>query len=284
MVWDIITVVLLVITIFLLLWIVIKKNKFNIVDDSSKTDLSLLESNLSSSLYKDFSQISLTLSKLIGDMRTDLTKSLGDSKNESNEALIKTQGDIQKRFGEFQVIFEQRINKAFQEINESIEKRLQSINDRVDERLNTGFEKTNESFNKIAQTVSRIEEAKQTMVQLTNEVNDLQNILSNNQMRGAFGEYQLNQILSNIFGEFQGKMYDVQYNLASNDGEVKADAVIFLKPQNLILCIDSKFPYGSYAQYCETMFASDSEENKAITAIKNDVKKHIDAISLKYIV
>ena len=71
MVWDIITVVLLVITIFLLLWIVIKKNKFNIVDDSSKTDLSLLESNLSSSLYKDFSQISLTLSKLIGDMRTD---------------------------------------------------------------------------------------------------------------------------------------------------------------------------------------------------------------------
>lgn len=284
MVWDIITVVLLVITIFLLLWIVIKKNKFNIVDDSSKTDLSLLESNLSSSLYKDFSQISLTLSKLIGDMRTDLTKSLGDSKNESNEALIKTQGDIQKRFGEFQVIFEQRINKAFQEINESIEKRLQSINDRVDERLNTGFEKTNESFNKIAQTVSRIEEAKQTMIQLTDEVNDLQNILSNNQMRGAFGEYQLNQILSNIFGEFQGKMYDVQYKLASNDGEVKADAVIFLKPQNLILCIDSKFPYGSYAQYCETRFASDSEENKAITAIKNDVKKHIDAISLKYIV
>lgn len=280
-VWDIIIVCLLVVTIFLLLFLNFKYWK---TSNIGNIDVSKIGNEVSRSLNQDFAKVGLELSKTIGDMRNDVTKTLGDSKSESNEALMKTQGDIQDRFRTFQLDFEERINKAFKEINESIERKLSLINDKVDERLNSGFEKTNESFNKIALTVSRIEEAKETMIQLTDEVNDLQNILNNNQTRGAFGEYQLNQILASIFGEFQGKMYDIQYMLPNSKGEVKADAVIFLRPQNLLLCIDSKFPYGSYADYCNQRFASDSEENKAINAIKNDVRKHIDAISSKYVI
>lgn len=283
--WDIAIICLLVITIFLLLYLILKtRNRTPSGMMNSPLDLSNIEQNISSALFKEFGQLNLVLSKMIGDMRTDVTKSLGDSKNESNEALIKTQGEIQDRFRSFQVKFEQRINEAFNEINSSIEQKLLAINDKVDARLNSGFEKTNESFNKIALTVSRIEEAKTTMIQLTEEVNDLQNILSNNQTRGSFGEYQLTQILANIFGEYKGRMYDLQYELTTEKGKVRADAVIHLKQQNLELCIDSKFPYSSYAEYTSKRFASDGEESKALTQIKIDVKKHIDAISEKYVI
>ena len=122
------------------------------------------------------------------------------------------------------------------------------------------------------------------MDQLTGEVNELQNILSNNQTRGSFGEYQLNQILANIFGDFQGKLYDVQYEINRPEGKVRADAVIHLVQQGLLLCIDSKFPYASYADYATKRFESDAEETKALNAIKKDVKEHIDTISEKYVI
>lgn len=281
MIWDIIIVSLLVIAIFLLIFVIVKNNKKN---DYSNVDLSKLENNITNSLNQDIYKISLDLTKTISEMKTDVTKTLGDSRTESSNAMIRTQGDIQDRFRNFQVDFEKRIGEAFREINTSIETKLNAINNKVDERLNTGFEKTTESFNKIAMTVSRIEEAKETMLQLTNEVNELQSILSNNQTRGAFGEYQLNQILANIFGDFKGRMYDIQHEFNTKDGKVRADAIIYMKPQDLILCIDSKFPFTSYASYAEKRFESDAEENKALTLIKNDVKKHVDDISKKYII
>ena len=282
MVLDIISVCLLVVTIFLLLFLIFKNKIFcnNKDINSSNLDVSNLGNEVSRNLNQEFNSISSLLNKSISDLRADVTKALGDSKSESNEDHVRTQADIQDKFRAFQVNFEQRIA----EMNVSIEKRLLSINDRVDERLNTGFEKTNESFNKISITVAKIEEAKKTMDQLTGEVNELQNILSNNQTRGAFGEYQLNQILANIFGEFQGKMYDIQYEIEKSDGKVRADAVIHLVQQGLILCIDSKFPYSSYADYASKRFDSDSEENKALNLIKKDVKEHIDVISAKYVI
>jgi len=277
---NIIIICLLVITIFLLSLIYLKSKKNQVEElDSSK-----LINGINVSLNKDIYKIGFDLNKSISDMRTEVTKTLGDSKTESNEAMLKTQGEIQDKFRVFQTDFEKRISEAFISINESIEKKLLAINNVVDERLNNGFEKTNESFNKIAATVSRIEEAKTTMIQLTSEVNELQNILNNNQARGAFGEYQLNQILENIFGDFKKRMFDLQYEMDNGGEKVKADAVVFMKPQELVLCIDSKFPFTSYATYVETHYDSANEETKALNLIKADVKKHIDAISIKYVI
>lgn len=277
---NIIIICLLIITIFLLLLIYLKSKKSSVGEiDSSK-----LINGISVSLNQDMYKIGLELNKSITDMKTDVAKTLGDSKVESNEAMLKTQGEIQDKFRIFQIDFEKRIGEAFANINDSIEKKLLAINNVVDERLNNGFEKTNESFNKIALTVSRIEEAKTTMIQLTSEVNELQNILNNNQARGAFGEYQLNQILENIFGDFKKRMFDLQYELTNAGEKVKADAVVFMKPQDLVLCIDSKFPFTSYATYVENRYENANEEAKALNAIKGDVKKHIDAISSKYVI
>ncbi len=280
-IWNIIIVCLLSITILLLIFVLIKSQKNSNYDN---IDLSKLENNITNALNQDIYKVSLDLTKTISEMKTDVTKTLGDSKVESSNAMIKTQSDIQDQFRNFQVDFEKRIGEAFRDINTSVETKLNAINNKVDERLNAGFDKTTESFNKIAVTVSRIEEAKETMLQLTNEVNELQSILSNNQTRGAFGEYQLNQILANIFGDFQGRMYDIQHEFNVNDCKVRVDAVVYMKPQDLMLCIDSKFPFASYANYTEKRFESETEENKALTLIKNDVKKHIDDISKKYII
>ena len=62
-----------------------------------------------------------------------------------------------------------------------------------------------------------------------------------------------------------------------------ADSIIFA-PQPLgTICIDSKFPLENYERMTDRSLSS-SERELATRMFKADVKKHIDAISTKYII
>lgn len=222
-----------------------------------------------------------------------LNSSLLDMTNKVNNQLI-TAGDIQnKNISElkekmsetislFQEKLNNRFNFEFKELTESIDKRMLNINEKVDQRLQKGFLNANDTFVNIAKRVEVIDEAQKNIQALSEEMISLKNILSNNQARGSFGEYQLNQLLYSIFGDNK-KLYQIQYTIHDDNQTVRADAVIFMPEPNGMIAIDSKFPYSSYAKLFDNKNLLKEEEDKLITQFGSEIKKHITDIAKKYI-
>lgn len=226
--------------------------------------------------YKEnFEKLGIGLSEVLQNNNKLSTQELSEMKLNLNNEMLKFRGEFEKRIGE-----------AFISVGDQLEKKLTLINEKVDGKLNEGFEKTNKTFNDIVLSMAQIEAAKTSIEKLNTGVNDLQSVLNNNQQRGAFGEFQLLHILRNVFGD-QGKLYDVQYTIKENENEMKrvrADAVVFMKQPNCLICIDSKFPFSSYASYMEEKNMTLELEKKYLSGITQEVKKHIQDVSNKYII
>ncbi len=202
--------------------------------------------------------------------------------NESNisDRLSRLETNTVKELGEFKNDINQNINKDFNELNDRIEERLRLINEKVNERLDQNFEKTNKTFTSVLERLSKIDEAQKKIELLSNDIVSLQSILTDKKSRGIFGEVNLKHILVNVFGENQDKIYKLQYTF---DNDTIADSVLFAPEPLGTIAIDSKFPLENY----QAMVDKNNSELMRTQAEKNfkiDVKKHIDAISSKYII
>lgn len=265
-----------ILLIIFLIYIFLRKSNKN----SSNTN-NIVEINESLDKVKDYLRESLSNTLLNFDKRiTDsLQQNMKSSTNDMSEYRLKTTNDF--------IDFQEKINKKLQEqfkiLNDSVEQRMTLINNKVDERLEKGFEKSNETFKNIIERMAVIDKAQQNITTLSNEMMGLQQILTNNQARGSFGEYQLNQILFSAYGENE-KMYKIQYTIREqkNKEAVRADAAVFMPSPHNVVCIDSKFPFSSYSKLFDEKV--DEDEDKIIADFKKEVKKHINDISSKYII
>lgn len=252
-----------------------KKEKIDVsgLEDSFFDRIRDMENNLTKNVFE-------SMLKFSGDVNDQLRKQT----DMSNENIADFRVNVNKELSAFQEKIKEGLNKDFTSLNESIEKKMFEINSKVEDRLSKGFRDTNETFTKIAERVQVIDEAQKKIQNLSEEMVSLQSILSNNQARGSFGEYQLNQLLISVFGENK-KLYDTQYSFKeSKDGTVRADAVIFLPEPKGMIAIDSKFPYSSYAKLFDNKDLSKDEEEKLISDFGREVKKHITDIARKYII
>ena len=206
-----------------------------------------------------------------------LTKNI----NESNitERLGKLETNMVKEIGEFKNDLNQNTNKNFNELNDKMEQKLRLINDRVNERLDQNFEKTNKTFTNVLERLSKIDEAQKKIDTLSTDIVSLQEVLTDKKTRGIFGEVNLKHILSNVFGENNDKMYKLQYTLPNT---YIADSVVFAPEPLGIIAIDSKFPLENYQNMVNRDNTKESRLNYE-KLFKLDMKKHIDAISSKYI-
>ena len=202
--------------------------------------------------------------------------------NESNitERLGKLETSTIKELGEFKNDINKNINEDFTKLNDRIEERLRLINEKVNERLDQNFEKTNKTFTSVLERLSKIDEAQKKIEVLSNEIVSLQSVLTDKKSRGIFGEVNLKHILVNVFGENQDNIYRLQYKF---DNGVVADSVLFAPEPLGLIAIDSKFPLEDY-QIMVDKNNSDIERMQAEKNFKLDVKRHIDAISSKYII
>ena len=171
-------------------------------------------------------------------------------------------------------------NDNFNGLNERMEKKLSQINDKVNERLDDNFAKTNKTFTNILERLSRIDEAQKKIDTLSTDIVSLQSILTDKKSRGIFGEINLKHILVSIFGERNDNVYRLQYTFPNT---TIADAVIFAPEPLGTVAIDSKFPLEHYQKMVDKNL-SPLERTAAEKEFKADVKKHIDAISSKYII
>ncbi len=222
--------------------------------------------------------LSLVLILLIINLIISLRKNV----NETNitERLGKIETSLTKEIGEFKLNFSNDLTKDFLSLNDRIEKKLNLINDKVNERLDVNFEKTNKTFNNVLERLAKIDEAQKKIDNLSTDIVSLQGILTDKKTRGIFGEVNLYHILANVFGENNEKIYKTQYTLSN--GYI-ADSVLFGPEPLGTIAIDSKFPLENYKNMIEKGI-SEVERNKREKEFESDVKKHIDAISSKYII
>jgi len=194
--------------------------------------------------------------------------------------LSKIETDMVKEIGDFKYDFSSKLNNDFKEMNDRLEHRLNQINDKVNERLDVNFEKTNKTFASVLERLAKIDEAQKKIDNLSNDIVGLQTVLTDKKSRGIFGEVNLKQILSSVFGEVNDKIYRIQYTLSTG---VISDAIIFAPEPLGSICIDSKFPLENYRFMLERGI-SPEEKKRRERLFESDVKKHIDAIRDKYII
>ena len=208
------------------------------------------------SLFKNINEANIT--ERLGNLETNTIRELGEFKNDINK----------------------NINEDFNKLNDRIEERLRLINEKVNERLDQNFEKTNKTFTSVLERLSKIDEAQKKIELLSNDIVSLQSVLTDKKSRGIFGEVNLKHILVNVFGENQDSIYRLQYTF---DNGTIADSVLFAPEPLGLIAIDSKFPLENYQNMVDKnnseLMRAQAEKN-----FKSDVKKHIDAISSKYII
>lgn len=112
---------------------------------------------------------------------------------------------------------------------------------------------------------------------ISNSIQDINNIMINKKSRGNWGEYQLNNLLSIYAGDNQN-IFETQYSL--KNGSI-GDVALHIPNSDKVMIIDSKFPLENYQKLEDDL--SELERNKYESLFKQNIKKHINDISKKYI-
>ena len=196
------------------------------------------------------------------------------------DRLSKLELSVVKEIGEFKVNFATDIRKDFDSLNDKIDRKLTEINNRVTERLDQSLEKTNKTFASVLERLSKIDEAQKKIDGLGEDIISLQSILTDKKTRGIFGEVNLSFILENAFGGINNGIYDLQHKMSNG---FIADAILYAPSPLGTIAIDSKFPLENYERMTNKSLSKE-ERLIAERQFKIDFKKHIDAISSKYII
>jgi len=199
--------------------------------------------------------------------------------NDITERMGRLETNINRDIADFNNDFSRELREDFDKLSEKIERKLNLINNEVNERLDQNFEKTNKTFNNVIERLTKIDEAQKKIDSLSTEIVSLQSVLTDKKTRGTFGEVNLQYILSNVFGDNNEGIYEMQHKLSNG---FIADAILYAPAPLGTICIDSKFPLENYERMTNKSL-SQEERKLAEKQFKIDFKKHIDAIKDKYI-
>jgi DNA recombination protein RmuC len=156
-----------------------------------------------------------------------------------------------------------------------MEKRLAEVGNQMTENLQGSARRTAQSLGELQQRLQTIDKAQDNITKLSGDVLSLQDILSNKQTRGAFGEIQLTDIVTKAL---PSDSYTLQATLSNGK---RADCLIHLPNPPGPICIDSKFPLEAYEALRRA--TTETELVAAARFLRTSVRKHIKDISEKYI-
>ena len=157
-----------------------------------------------------------------------------------------------------------------------MERRLAEVQQQMTESLHGSSVKTTRSLTELQERLITIDKAQANIEKLSGDVLSLQDILSNKQTRGAFGEIQLNDIVTKAL---PSDSYTLQATLSNGK---RADCLIHLPNPPGPIVIDSKFPLEAYEALRNA--ENDRELAEAGRFLRTSVKKHIRDISERYII
>jgi len=157
-----------------------------------------------------------------------------------------------------------------------LEERLADVIQRVGEGLLVSSEKAAAQMHDLRERLAVIDAAQRTITDLSSQIVSLQDILSNKQARGAFGEVQLQDLVQDILPP---SAYSFQAVLSNGR---RADCLLVLPNPPGVIAVDSKFPLESY--YALRDATDDASRQSAAKGLASDVLKHVKDIADRYIV
>jgi DNA recombination protein RmuC len=176
---------------------------------------------------------------------------------ELNKTVDTKMSETHKAMGETQ----QSLNKTIQEQFGQNTKIMQGI---------TG--QSNKMIADITEKVTSLEKTNQQVMGFSEQLSNLEKVLTNQKKRGNLGEAGLQLVLENILPPTS---FQLQYSF--NDGDI-VDAAIFTKDGTIP--VDAKFSLDNYQRILD---AIDNKQKEQLEKdFKNDLKKRIDETS-KYI-
>ncbi|MDG2248519.1 MAG: DNA recombination protein RmuC [Paracoccaceae bacterium] len=206
---------------------------------------------------------------------TNLHKPIIDNLNIFGEKIQKLSEGQERLTGGLQTVSEAQAKAQLSMIN-MMEERLAKVQMQMTENLSHSSRRTAQSLGDLQQRLTTIDKAQEKITKLSGDVLSLQDILSNKQTRGAFGEIQLTDIVSKAL---PSDGFQLQATLSNGK---RADCLIKLPNPPGPIVVDSKFPLEAYEALRNA--SSETETSSAVRLFRTSVRKHIKDISEKYII
>lgn len=205
---------------------------------------------------------------------------LKSKQNNSDQLSQEISNSLNKIFPEvLKNANQQLITLADQKISTDLNNKKQAIEELVGRAL-LEIEKNNKKMEEVEKTrvgsfsalTEKLEEQKALTNQLKVTTEGLKNVLSNNQMRGQFGE-QVAEDLLKMSGFVAGVNYDKQ---VVGESSSRPDFTVYM-PDGMKINIDSKFPYQNLVKMSEAEGKEEKEKYKR--AFEQDIKTKIKEVT-----
>ncbi len=164
------------------------------------------------------------------------------------------------------------MQSSLESTNKTLNEALSSSSVNMIKTLQENSKQLNERLDKAALAMRDVGKEVGQMNEIGRNMKELQEFLKSPKLRGNIGEQVLKDLISQMFPK---NSFNLQYEFKSGE---KVDAAI--KTEAGILPIDSKFPMENFQKMSK---AQGKEKEIFQKEFVRDVKKHIDAISKKYI-
>lgn len=160
-----------------------------------------------------------------------------------------------------------------------LQQQLNNLSQVLDAKLSESTQTIQRHYGQSAQIIrdvteklTRLDETNRQVIDFTDQLRNLQDVLINPKQRGILGEYYLESVLKNVLPP---GAYKMQY--AFRDG-LTVDAAVFI--DKWVIPIDSKFSLENYNRILETRDSAEKKRYEA--AFVNDLKNRIDETA-KYV-
>ena len=224
----------------------------------------------------------------LNEININLNNSINLLKNQFNSDAKMNRDELSNSFEKISITLEKQLKNITETQNNlitSTEKKLDIMRDTVDEKLQKTLEnRISKSFEFVSKRLEIVHKGIGEMNTLAISINDLRKILSNVKTRGIFGEYQLENILSQTLCENQYYKNIITKENSNDRVEFALKIPTKNSDKQLLLPIDSKFPIENYANLLEAYENSNKEDiSKYSKLLETSIKNFSKDISKKYI-
>ncbi len=162
------------------------------------------------------------------------------------------------------------------ELRRALDERLADVAKRVGDTLGEQGRNHQTMLEGLKERLVVIDSAQKNIAELSGQVVGLQEVLSNKQARGAFGEVQLENLVSSMLPP---SAYKLQAQIGDNR---RADCLIVLPNPPGPIAVDAKFPLEGYRALRAA--EGDAARTQAGRSFSASVLKHVGDIAERYIV
>ncbi|PTW62687.1 DNA recombination protein RmuC [Breoghania corrubedonensis] len=185
------------------------------------------------------------------------------------DALLTTQAEMTGRMKTMSEHLGQRQSDLMRSLNE----RLDGFGHKLGQSMAQSSQTTQASLSHLHERLGIIDRAQKTITDLSGQVDALQQILSNKQARGAFGQGRMEAIIQDALPDTG---YAFQATLSTGS---RPDCLIFMPNGAAPLVIDAKFPLEAFNRIRD----EDDDPKAAAQQFRRDVAKHVLDIRERYL-